>query len=331
MKSFAKTLMAALAAALLAAAPAQQALAQGDAPPAKRVVNVKAKITPKGSSVKLKDIVQSASPLSDEEKELEITEAPTSSDETVSIVSLAYMLQRYPELMNVRLVGPRNIVIQKVSDSSAAEKAKADIVSQIKGMAPWKDWDIDVMLSSSDETIISKAWPFAKVELLPSDNKTMTGPVVLNVAFINESGRQASKTQLNPTILRKVSVVVLNSNCRQGQIITESALKKVPMWLGPENRDYIADFSECLGRELAKPMSAGDVLKSGDVLNPVCAKRGDMIWVECRSGALSVKLAVTALEGGRQGEMIKVLNQPTQKTFSVQLVGEKQGLYSFGS
>jgi flagella basal body P-ring formation protein FlgA len=233
--------------------------------------------------------------------------------------------------MDLRLKGPRNIVLQKASDSAAVEKAKSEIVSQIKALAPWKDWDIDVMLSSSDENSISKAWPFNRVEVLPSENRTMTGPVNLNVAFIDAGGRTSSKCALNPTILRKVEVVVLNANCRQGQILSETMLKRVPMWLGPEGKDCMTDYNACVGRELARTMSTGDIVKANDILNPVCAKRGDMIWVECRDHGLSVKLAVTAMESGRQGDLIKVVNQPTQRTFLVLLVGERQALYKMGS
>ena len=309
----------------LSAAPLQ---AQDDT---KRVLSVKARIVTKSQVIKLKDIAVNYQMLTESEKELEVTEAPTASDETITIVDLAYMLQRHPELMNIRLKGPRNIILQKASDASAIEKAKADIVEQIKSMSPWKDWEIDVILSSSDENTISKAWPFSKVELLPSDNKTMIGAVNLNVAFIDNSGRQSSKSLLNPTILKKVEVVVLNANIRQGQVLAESSIKRVPMWLGPENKDFVTEIDDCIGRELAKSMSAGEIVRTNDILNPVCAKKGDMIWVECKSGSLMVKLAVTALEGGRQGDMIKVLNQPTQKSFSVQLTGEKQGLYRIGS
>ena len=322
--------IAALLAALLGAGALAPLQAQDDSS-GKRVISVKPRIISKGSCIKLKDIAVNYQSLSEAEKELEVAEAPVNSDETVTLIDLAYMLQRHPELMNVRLKGPRSIVLQKASDSTAIDKAKADIVEQIKGMAPWKDWEIDVILSATDENAISKAWPFVKVELLPSENKTMIGAVNLNVAFVDSNGRQGSKCILSPTILKKVGVVVLNTNCKQGQLLMESSVKRIPMWLGPENKDYVTELDDCLGRELAKSMSAGEIIKANDILNPVCAKKGDMIWVECRSGFMTVRLAVTALEGGRQGDMIKVVNQPTQKTFSVQLTGEKQGLYRMGS
>jgi len=295
-----------------------------------RVLTVKPRIVSKTASVHLRDVVANYQVLSDEEKEFEITEAPVSSDENLTIVDLAFMLQKYPSLMSARLKGPKTVVLQKIADNSAVEKAKSELVKQIRGMSPWKDWEIDVLLSNSDESLISKASPFSKLEILPSENKTMIGPVNLNVAFLDENGRQTMKGTLNPTILKKVNVVVLNSNGKQGQLLQESFLKKVPMWLGPENKDYISDFNDCVGRELARSMSTGEIMRASDILNPVCAKKGDIIWVECRSGSLMVKLAVTALDGGRQGDMIKVVNKSTQKIFTVELTGERYGVFRIG-
>lgn len=264
---------------------------QADA--AKRVLSIKGRVMSKSPTVRMKDIVVNPQSLTESERELEVTEAPTKADETIGIVDLAYMLQKHPGLMDVSIKGPRNIVIQRVADSETVRKAKDDIVSHIKTIPPWKDWEIDVILSPSDESIVSKAAPFAKVEVLPSENKNMIGAVNLNIAFIGEDGRQLSKSSINPTILKKAQVLVMNANSRQGQILSSSDIKRIPMWLGPENRDYVTEESECVGRELAKALPMGEIIKSSDMLRPVCAKRGDIIWIECKSGPLSVKLAVT--------------------------------------
>ncbi len=322
----------ALAACLAAAAfilPGLQFRASADDSDS-RVLSIKPRIVAKGQTICLKDVVSNHQVLTDAEKELEVTETPVSNDETVTLVDLAFMLQKHPSMMSARLKGPKTIVLQRRADNSAVDKAKADLVKQIRSMAPWKDWEIDVMLSASDEAIISKAAPFAQLEILPSENRTMIGAVNLNVAFLDERGKTLMRSSLNPTILKKVNVVVLNSNGKQGQILGESILKKVPMWLGPENKDYVTELGDCVGRELARSMSTGDILKANDILNPVCARKGDIIWVECKSGGLMVKLAVMALEGGRQGDMIKVVNKSTQKMFSVVLASEKYGVYKIG-
>jgi len=106
--------------------------------------------------------------------------------------------------------------------------------------------------------------------------------------------------------------------------LRKNDIKKVPIWVGGDKKDYIADENHCIGKELAKNLSTGDIIRTNDLLSPVCAKRGDVLWVECRSGALSVRVAATAMENGRMGDVIKVKNNSSKKTFDAELVSERE-------
>lgn len=295
-----------------------------------RVISIKSVVSSKTPEIRLKDLVTNKRVLTDVEQELVVMDTPKAKDESIGIVEIAYMLQKHPEMENVRIKGARNITVQKLVDTSMVDKAKRDIIEQIKKESPWKDWDIDVLLSLSDEAIVTKAAPFSKVEVLPSENRNMLGTVNLNIAFIDENGKQVGKSSINPTILKKVMVSVMNSNCKQGQILTQANIQLTPMWLGPEGRNYISNPEECIGRELAKSMAAGEIIRTTDVLNPVCAKKGDVISVECHSGALMVKISAVALDNGRQGENIRVMNQTSRKSFTVELIGEKTASMNAG-
>ncbi|OGV54721.1 MAG: flagella basal body P-ring formation protein FlgA [Lentisphaerae bacterium GWF2_52_8] len=292
-----------------------------------RVVMIKPRIETRGSVVKMKDMLLNPDLLQEEEKELEIMDTPIRADKSLSLLELACLMQKHPQLHELSIRGPSSVVVQRGSNSEALDKAKQAIIAYLKENAPWKDWEVDVMFSPSDEHLISRVEPFKRVEVFPYDNKGMLGTVALSVAFFNEFDRQVSKQTISPVILKKVYVSVMNSQVKQGRVLNGSELKKVPMWLGADKRDYITDEKDCLGKELAKSMSPGDILKAGDLLNPVCAKQGETVWVECRSGALSVKLAVTAMEAGRKGDMVTVKNQSTQKTFKVEMIGERQAVY----
>ncbi len=298
---------------------------------AERVLILKSRIVTKDTFIKLKDLASNPQILSDTEKELTVIETPTRKDETVNIVDIAYMLQKHPELADLNLRGPKTIVLQRFSGNEYIEKAKNDILASLRSTAPWNDWEIDLQLSPSDESSINRAGAFSKAKVLPSDNKTMVGLVTLNVAFFDEHEKQVYKSSLNPVIMRKTSVVVLSSSCKQGQILSENSLSKVSVWVGGDKKDYITDYDLCVGRELAKNMQAGDILQTSDIMNPICVKKGDMMWIECKSGPLTITIAGTAVEGGRLGEVIKVKNQSSQKIFPVELTGDKKGVYRSGS
>jgi flagella basal body P-ring formation protein FlgA len=174
--------------------------------------------------------------------------------------------------------------------------------------------------------LISKAGDFDKVEVRPHENKGMLGTVDFRVTFLDAKGSQIDKMTISPVILRKVEVVVIGSSSKKGHRIKKSDLKKVPMWVGGNNKDYILDENECIGKELAKNMTDGDIIKANDILMPICAKKGDIIWVEYASDSLTVRIAATVLESGRKGDFIRVKNNSSKKIIEVELVDEKQAV-----
>jgi flagella basal body P-ring formation protein FlgA len=298
---------------------------------AKRIIDIKDRIVATGATVKLKDIVINQEMLSDKEKELEITETPDKIDRIISLINMAYLFQRHHELMDTRLRGPKNIVIQRRESSEYVNKAKKQILEYIRSHAPWKDWEVDMLFSSNDELLISKVGAFDRVEVFPYDNKRMVGTVGLRIVFYDDKKRENGKASINPVILRKVDVFVMNNNVKRGQIISKYNIKTVPIWIGEGKKDYVTAEKNCIGRELARNVNHGDIIRGSDLLNPVCAKKGDSVWVECLSGSLAVRLVVTALEDGREGDFIKVMNRASKSTFRVELTGEKQGKYKLGS
>jgi flagella basal body P-ring formation protein FlgA len=296
------------------------------ASPNLRILHIKDRVQVEDNAVKLKDLVINKGILEDKELEYVILEVSSRKEKTLSLVDLAYLMQPHKTLLNANLRGPSYITIRQKKDSEYIEKARKQICDYIKATAPWKDWDVDILINSSDELMIAKAGDFDKVEVRPNENKAMLGTVGFRVTFRDKEGKQIDKISISPVILRKVDVVVIGNSCKKGHRIKKSDLKKVPMWVGGNTKDYIIDEKECIGKELARSMSDGDIVKPNDILMPICAKRGDIIWVEYVSQSLTVRIAATVLESGRKGDFIRVKNNASQKIIEVELVDEKQAI-----
>ena len=108
-------------------------------------------------------------------------------------------------------------------------------------------------------------------------------------------------------------------------------MKMESIWIKNDKNGYLTDMRSVIGKEVSRRIGSGDFIRSRDLLRPMCAKRGQMIWVEFLSGDLSVKLAVKAMEGGRLGDTIRVINNSTKKVFNIELIGNKQGQVSINS
>lgn len=293
-----------------------------------RILDVKHKIYSGDESIKLFQIISNPKILTEEEQNLIVMETPLERSRSISINELAYKLRKYTELHDTKLRGPRSITFQKLQNKEYLYKAKEAITNYIKNTDPWKDWEVDILFSNDDELRIIKVGEFDKLDVMPYDNKSMIGTLAFRLTFKNKKGQTMGKTIVNPVVLKKIYVVVINTNAHSGQVIKKSDLKTVPLWVGDQKKNYITSIKRCIGKELARKMTYGDIIREADLLNQMCVKRGDLIWVRCQSGALTVKVAAVALQKGREGDFIRVKNKASQKEFMVELIGPKKAVFN---
>ncbi|MDD3119568.1 MAG: hypothetical protein PHQ27_10335, partial [Victivallales bacterium] len=232
-----------------------------------RVLRLKNMVTTRERTVFLRDLVTNRAVLTGEEADYEIFKTPVDGDVTMSIVDIAYMLQKYPSLMTTRLKGERNIVFKHVTDMYSLDQAKKLMVRYLKGRAPWRDWDIDVVFSPNDETLISRMGTFSRMEAEPTDSRSMIGTVDFRVSFYDEHDRLIGKLNLSPKILCRAEAYVMRESRAKGHVLTAADLKAVPIWLGDEKKGLITDKKAGIGKELAKGLTAGDYLRTVDLLN----------------------------------------------------------------
>ena len=291
-----------------------------------RIVDIRPKIKAHNDTIILSDIVVDSSQLTESEKTLTVMETPRDNNvKNLSIVAVAELLQKYTELHDIRLRGPSIIRFQRISNPELIDMSKKAILSYIEGNAPWKEWTVDVLLSPSDKHNISQVGYFKSVRVLSVDKHERLGNVSFRLQFSDEKGKEIKKEILVPLIVKKVNALVLKTNLRRGHIIKKSDLIESPTWVGKDRSVVISDLASILGKETRFNMNAGDLVKSKDLLNPIVARRGDLVWVTATKGkSLSVRLSVIALEDGRLGDLIKVRNNSSNKEFSVQLTSTKQ-------
>lgn len=292
-----------------------------------RILNIKDNVVAKDDVIRLQEIVINTGVLTDEEKEYEITDAPKSGQSVLSIVDLAFLFQKYNSLMDAKLRGAKLITLKKAKTSEFLDKARKEIINYVKATPPWNEWEIDVLFNSTDELLISRAGQFDHLEVKSYETKGMLGTVAFSVIFYDKNNRQLEKANISPVILRKLDVLVMNNNLKMSEKIKREDIKKIPTWIGAEKKDYITDENKCVGYELARNISSGDMLRNGDLLRPVCAKKGDIVWVECNMGALTVRTPVTVLENGREGDSVKAVNNSSNKPITIELIKEKEAVY----
>lgn len=290
-----------------------------------RILDIRDQVIVEDDLVRLRQIASNPDILSQKEQELVVTHMPQKQAMQLSLIDIAYLLQRYPELLDVKLRGTKRVVtLQRPPNTENLEKAKKAIRAHVAKTEPWKAWETDLVFSTDDDLRILKVGTFDVVEVMPYDNKELIGTVAFRLLFFDEKHRQTGKTIINPTLLKKVEVPVMNTTVAKGRVLKKSDVKTIPMWIGDKKMNYETNIANCIGKELSRKMDVGDIIRSTDILNPTCVKRGDILWINCGKGILNVRIAAVAMESGRLGDVVQVKNKSSQKTFRAELTGPKE-------
>ena len=71
---------------------------------------------------------------------------------------------------------------------------------------------------------------------------------------------------------------------------------------------------EAMGKEAARNLPLGTVLRASDVIVPRLVRRGEPVMINVRSGGLTIATAGRALGSGANGDLVRVVSLSTNRT-----------------
>lgn len=295
------------------------------------VLDIRQKIMVQRDTVLVEDLLVAPNQVDESIRGLGVLEAPRPGDKAhLTLIDLAYALQRVPELLVYHLRGPDFVVIERTVSDRFVALTKERIARRIAATAPWSDWEIDVSFSPFDERMLGDVGEYADFHLRPVDNLMLLGRVGFLVQFVDEEGATLHERSLTPDLRRKINAVILAAPLERGHQLERADLKQSPLWVGEDQKGILTDLEDCVGLELARDLSGGDVLREQHLLQPLCTRRGDPVWVTCQVGGLEVRMSGMSTQPGRRGESIRVRNLVSQKDILVNLTGPKRAELTLG-
>ncbi len=291
-----------------------------------RLVYIRPQVKVSRDHIVLADFVQNPEVLSPSELKLEVL--PLNSDEQsrrLSLVGLAYLLQRYRQLHDLQLAGPQTIIVERDMSGQMAERLRQSIEAYLEVTPPWRDWTCRVVLSSADRELL-RSLPATVVEFRVNarESRRRLGAVRIRVACLDGDRRVIREFDLYPQIQRRLQAVALRRDVPRGKILEEDDLVLTAIWVDSDVNEYLTAFDQAVNHEVNRSRAAGEFLLRSELLNPVVVKRGDIVWVTATSGGLSVQTSVKALQSGRIGDNIRVQNPTSRKEFSVRITGNRR-------
>ena len=127
--------------------------------------------------------------------------------------------------------------------------------------------------------------------------------------------------RLTGTLERVRAVPVLAGSLTPGEIITEADITWQTIAVRRINASTIQTLDALVGKTLRRPVSAGGILRTSDVMRPQMVKKGAAVHVTLAQGGMFLSSTGKALENGGDGDMIRVMNLRSKKTIEARITG----------
>ncbi|MCP8898643.1 flagellar basal body P-ring formation chaperone FlgA [Gilvimarinus xylanilyticus] len=124
-------------------------------------------------------------------------------------------------------------------------------------------------------------------------------------------------------------IIVARNSLQRDTRITQADLKSELMSSSGLRAGYYTDAQRLLGKQIKRPVEAGEPLRPGLVEEPLAINRGDVVVLRSGNGAISVATQAEALSSGHVGEQIRVRNLASERVIRAEIVAEGQVAANF--
>lgn len=108
----------------------------------------------------------------------------------------------------------------------------------------------------------------------------------------------------------------------RGHLIQKSDLQLKLVDSSGLRNGQVSDFKALLGKELKRPVQQGDIIRAAEIQPPQVIKRGDLVTIENRTGAIKVSSTGTALGNARIGDKLRVKNNQSSKNVMGEVIDQ---------
>lgn len=228
------------------------------------------------------------------------------------VLTAAYLKTRLAgRTRGARLKLPERLVISRVTRTLKGTGLAATIRAHIEEAVPHPleeiaeirvDTPVDMVLPAGTETRV----------VLPEDSD-FVGVVPVRVDHVYGAG-QVRTQYVEAYVDLYVDVWQAGLPLRAGEDVSEDAVRRVRLPHSALPQDHITDLEQILGGRLTTHMKAGDVFRRRGVKPRPVVKRGDLVRIVIRSGAMKVTAAGEILSyEGALGAQVQVRNLSSNK------------------
>lgn len=291
-------------------------LALGPALSAERLA-LKGDIAAKGDALTLADLIQGASgPLSEKPLFRSPGLGQTGTIQARRIVEAASESGLGP----VETGGRTQVVVTRVARRIAGPEIEAAVKAAFETQKLLDPDNISIVFDGAPALVVPPdlQGPAGSDEL-SYDRRTRRLSAIVSVG--TAAGEKRASLRVTGTVIETVELTILTRSLGRGETVQPSdlSIERRPKESAPS--EIQTDGHQIAGRVARRPLSAGTVLRLGDLARPELIGRGEAILVVYEVPGLSLTVRGKAVEAGALGDTIAVVNPQSKRTVQATVTG----------
>lgn len=275
-------------------------------------IKIRDDITVKGGTVILRDIAAFTPPTDprvDDLSRVEVASAPSPGN----MINLNRSFLQYKigaavsaRGEDIRLEIPDSVSIRRTAAIIPADELERIFKEHVRTHAAW---DPQKIVFEKVDVPESVALPEGKVrwEILDRGSDRYLGNVALAVHFYVD-GKQVRNVPLSGRVTVTQEVVKAVRKIGPGQILSREDVHLLKEQGSHLQRDVLTDPEEAVGKKAVRSIQAGQPISAQMLEDPPVVKKGNRVQIVARSEMILVSTVGRAVEDGRMGEEVRVVN-----------------------
>ncbi|NCC49901.1 MAG: flagellar basal body P-ring formation protein FlgA [Spartobacteria bacterium] len=288
-------------------------------------ISIRDVVSVSGPDILLEDIARSPTLLPEGWGERTVLKSPSPGDsEEYELTTVAYALQRYPDMKDVTLSGQLQFRVSRKAVQVSPEMIQEAVTQFVEDNPTWQSQRYQLeFLPFSDRVMVSEGELDIHVENFTENS--ITEAMDFDVAiWVNGMPERMLSVPVMMTQMQEVWVAA--GDFDRGHRLTLDDLNVAYVPTGGRNKNCTPVSESITGMELTRRIKEGKPIIKYLVRPPVCAERGEDINVHMVRSGLSVTLRAKALGKGRVGDRILCLNEQSKRRVLVRLVSDRAGI-----
>jgi len=210
--------------------------------------------------------------------------------------------------------GASDGAVRRLDDAEVRTAVERYVASQLD---PTGDrWRLGAVHLSGNATV-----PAGRVDLTVSHGAgvELVGTTVLHLRVSGSDG-SVRRLRVSTVIERETQVVLATRNLSRGDMVAEADVAEVYRPLRSLPRDVVHRLDAAVGKQLVRPVPAGELVRAGRLTQVPVVSRGAQVVLVAAQGGLRITTPGIVKEDGGAGEIVRVVNSASGKVVNGRVV-----------